>query len=910
MNEQTRQELIMNTLNQLVQPDEVRELRILGTNQGTQSGYFDDLEKLASAAASFDGRYNVFFTINPVKPELLARANNHLMTRAKQTTSDDGIEKIAYLPIDLDPERASGISSNDKEHDFALKKARQIRQHLKKLGWPDPLLADSGNGAHLLYYVDLENTFDNRTLIQRILKSLDFKFSSKQVHVDTATYNPARIWKLYGTLACKGDATSDRPHRRSKVIESPEKWETVSLALLENLASEMPEIPEATTKKAKGSPFGLADKLDLPAKLKEYGIEIVLQAPWQNGIKYIPKICPWNSEHTNRSAYVIQFDSGAIVARCHHNSCSEQSWKTLRKKYEPEWQAGTDAKDSDKDDKETQAEVLIRLGSGSTYLHDNQDQAYAVVNVDNHPEITKVKSRKFKLWLQKLYYDETKKAPAADAMNQALGVLESRAIFDGEECTLHKRVAEQNGIFYYDLSDKSCRVVQITSKGCVILEEPPTLFLKTKNLKPQLEPCFTGDLTLIKKHFRFKNNDDVLLFMVYLVACLVPDIPHPILVLAGEKGAAKSTSMRMTRAIVDPAVQDLMSMPNSKEDFVLSLANNYMPSFDNLDSLSAEKSDLLCMACTGGALSKRTLYTDDEETMLTFKRCVTLNGINVVATRPDLLDRSIILELERIGEKDRKEEAEIWERFNLDLPQIIGATLTALSKAMKIYPTVQLDKLPRMADFTKWGFAIAEALGIGGDTFVAAYMSNLSKANAEAVAAHPVAAAILALMKDSSDWSGSVATLLSALERIAFTEKINITNKAWPQAAHILSRKLNEVKSNLEDLGIDFDIRHFSQSKIVTIKNKNVKKAQDLVVVGRPPKKTPLSAKAIKQNPRRLSTEEAALAAYFCVASAASAATEGRKSVRMKVPTKARSKKRRRQVCESYLCCRIPFLRM
>lgn len=848
-------ELIEQTILQLGTAGDVRELRILDTDQGTKSGYFDDPENLARAAASIDGKYNVFFTINPVKRELLARANNRLINRAKQTTADDDIQQIAYLPIDLDPERATGISSNDKEHELALKRARLIRKYLKKLGWPDPLLADSGNGAHLLYYVNLENTPVNRSLIQRILQSLDFKFSTAKVHVDKATYNPARIWKLYGTVACKGDGTVDRPHRRSMIIEPPEIWEPVSQELLEKLASELPELPVV-----KGSDkFGKATEFDLPAKLTEYGIEIALQGPWQKGTKYILKTCPWNPDHTNRSAYIIQFEGGAIAAGCHHNSCSDQSWKTLRDIYEPERQESTAAKDADKEDKEakeTQAEALIRLGSASKFLHDSLDQAYALVSIDNHKEITKIKSRKFKLWLQKLYYDETKKAPAAEYMNQALGVLEARAIFEGEECILHKRVAEQNGIYYYDLSDKACRVVQITAEGCVILKEPPNLFQKTKNLSPQVEPCFTGDLELIKKHFRFKNNNDTILFMVYLVSCLVPGIPHPVLVLAGEKGSAKSTSMRMIRAIIDPAVQGLMSLPNNRGDFVLSLSNNYMPAFDNIDGISAEKSDLLCMACTGATFSKRTLYTDEEETLLSLKRCVTLNGINIVVTRPDLLDRSIILELERINSSERKEESVIWQRFNHDMPEIIGAVLTALSKAMAIYPTVKLDDFPRMADFTRWGYAIAEALGLGGDTFLEALMYNLSKANDEAVAAHPVAAAVVAFMRDSSSWTGSVSGLLSELEQIAEAEKILTNHKFWPGAASILSRRLLEVKSNLEELGISYSIRLGNVSKIVTLKNENIQEVQTKVAVGQPQRRPLLTMEEVRQNKCRVSTDE------------------------------------------------------
>lgn len=226
------------------------------------------------------------------------------------------------------------------------------------------------------------------------------------------------------------------------------------------------------------------------------------------------------------------------------------------------------------------------------------------------------------------------------------------------------------------------------------------------------------------------------------------------------------------------------------------------------------------MAATGGAFSKRTLYTDDDETILSFKRCVILNGINIVATRPDLLDRSIISELERIKEEERKTEQEVWDDFEYDKAKILGAILKAVSKSMKFYGTVKLDKLGRMADFTKWGYAVAEALDIGGDKFVEAYLNNQNSANDEAISSNPVAASIVSMMKIHSKWSGSVTSLLKELEKIAEEEKINTRMRAWPKASHVLSKRLKEVKSNLEQVGIYFDIRHAGYYKEVTLENK------------------------------------------------------------------------------------------
>lgn len=466
---------------------------------------------------------------------------------------------------------------------------------------------------------------------------------------------------------------------------------------------------------------------------------------------------------------------------------------------------------------ESQTDVLIRLGREAKLFSDELSDAYAAVAVDAHTELWKVSSRTYKLWLIRKFFEETGKAPNVDSMNQALGVMEARALFDGEQKKLQLRVAGNSDTIYYDLADKEWRAVEITKKGCKILTNPPPLFVRNKNSRMQVKPDFSGDMRLLLKHVAIPNEEDRILYLVYIVSCLIPDIPHPILVLCGEKGAAKSTAMKMTRSIVDPAVRALLTMPNSIQDTSLCLANNYMPVFDNMDGLSAEKSDLLCIASTGGGISRRTLYTNEDETILELRRCVGMNGINVVVNRADLLDRSIILELKRIDNTMRKEERQVWEEFEADRAQIVGGAMTALSKAMSIYPDVKLDKLHRMADFTRWGYAIAEALGYGGEAFLKAYEDNQGKSNEEAISSHPVAASIIALMESRYHWSGSVAELLETLEQVARRVRINTHVKVWPAATHVLSRRLREVQSNLEQSGIFFDIRNTGQNKTITL---------------------------------------------------------------------------------------------
>ena len=265
--------------------------------------------------------------------------------------------------------------------------------------------------------------------------------------------------------------------------------------------------------------------------------------------------------------------------------------------------------------------------------------------------------------------------------------------------------------------------------------------------RPKWYPQSGGKVADVLDFLPPMSEHDRLLVQVYLVTCLVPDIPHPIPVISGQKGAAKSTLSRVLRRLVDPAQEELLSLPNDPNELALLLARNYLPAFDNLDGIQPWQSDMLCRASTGGGITKRKLYTDDEEVVLSFRRCVVLNGIQPGVTRPDLLDRTIPFHLERMEPGQRKEEREFWAAFEAVRPRLVGAMFDALSQAMHRYPTVHLPALPRMADFCRWGYAVADALGLGGAAFLQAYTDAIGAQNTAAIENHAVAAAVIALLR-------------------------------------------------------------------------------------------------------------------------------------------------------------------
>jgi hypothetical protein len=273
----------------------------------------------------------IYITLNPVNPALLARRANRVklrLGRKDATTSDADILCRRWFPVDLDPVRPSGVSSTEEEHKAAIDRAERVAAWLSDMGFPEPIRADSGNGAHLLYRVDLPNDEATGELVKKCLATLDALFSDGTVTVDSANFNPARIWKLYGTTTRKGDHTLGRPHRKSRLLAVPDPVAPVPRELLEQLARALPrESPSGGT-----SPSRTANGFDLRAWLSSHGLSVRSERPWQGGTLFVLEECPFSGAHKD-GAFVIQFASGAIFAGCHHQSCGggSQRWPELRR---------------------------------------------------------------------------------------------------------------------------------------------------------------------------------------------------------------------------------------------------------------------------------------------------------------------------------------------------------------------------------------------------------------------------------------------------------------------------------------------------------------------------------------------------------------------------------------------------
>jgi len=459
-----------------------------------------------------------------------------------------------------------------------------------------------------------------------------------------------------------------------------------------------------------------------------------------------------------------------------------------------------------KPERKSQATILVELASEAEFFHTADNEAYASVEIGGHLETWPLKSRGFRDWLMRRFYEMESKSPNTQGFQDALGVLYGRARFDGETREVHTRIAAHAGAIYVDLADEAWRIVQITAEGWSIVAsaDAPVRFRRSCGTKPLPEPVSGGTLNDLRCFVNVKDDTDWTLLLAWLVASLRPNLPLPLLALYGAQGSAKSTMARALSSLVDPAKAALRSAPRDERDLMSAARHRWCLTFDNLSQVSNSLSDALCRLATSGGLSTRKLYSDDEEMLFEALRPVIINGIEDLATRGDLLSRAVVLYLPAIKLDVRRKEADLWREFEGARPAICGALFDAVSIALGRVESVKLDGLPRMADFAAWAVAAEPAFGVPAGTFIEAYAGNRATANITALDESPLSEAVMKLLDSQPKlfWSGKASELLDELKRHVSEQMLR--DKAWPKAANALTNKLRRLGPSLRVVGIAF----------------------------------------------------------------------------------------------------------
>jgi hypothetical protein len=454
-------------------------------------------------------------------------------------------------------------------------------------------------------------------------------------------------------------------------------------------------------------------------------------------------------------------------------------------------------KGEEKEERRNQADRLIgyALEDVQELFVDQHGAPHALIDGEPVPLTSRCYS-----WLRRLMWEEEGRSVSGEYLKMAAGTLSAHAEFSGVSRELYTRAAWHEGVLYYEL--RPGKVVRVGPGGWTFEAKPPVLFRRYPNLKPLPDPQAGGDPKRLWTYLNLKAERDRRLLLAYIATVPLPHIGRPILSASGPMGSGKTTAGRLVKRQWDPTAPETVRY--DPRDFLQKASHCYIPMLDNLSALPDSASDTLCRLVTGEADSKRKLYTDDEDVIIELRRAVIINAINVPSDRGDVLDRSLVVELERIPDAKRITEEELWERFEAERPELLGALLGVLAKAIARKPSLQLSRRPRLADWGEYAAAVYQVMGWGAEQFLSDWDEIIKVQNRSTLDGSPVAQAIIKFMEDRESFEGSSTELHKKLESIAEEIGVSIVrDKAWPKSARWLWRRIQEVVPLLVGVGIE-----------------------------------------------------------------------------------------------------------
>jgi len=515
----------------------------------------------------------------------------------------------------------------------------------------------------------------------------------------------------------------------------------------------------------------------------------------------------------NVQVVAIESDSGKLGAGDYIHKFGSETWAGLPRMPLGQWEslgngihstkskeAGAES-DGTRDSESTRAgslsrklvELALELGS---LWHDSAGRGWIDFTVEGVLQTARIRSKRFQDHLSDALWQRYRCTPSSEAWSQAVRSLEGQARGKGKpKREAFLRVGEHEGSIYIDLGTEDWQIVRVSADGWEIIpySDCPVRFYRPECQHSLPIPTRNGSLDDLWQLLNVKEADRPLV-LGWILSCLTPDGAKPILSLSGEKGSGKSSAAALIKRLTDPTNVDMAGGVEDQRQFAVTAANRWVLCFDNLTHLSPEQQNLLCRASTGGGFTYRALYSDLEEVFVQYRRPQILTGVDLVPTRPDLLERCLIVRLERISEKDRLSERVLKEKTAKLLPGIYGSLLDLMATALRNLPTIELDELPRMTDFAE----LCAAAGI--PNFVEVYSANIKVGCQEAVEANPITSGILSLLDAHNGyWQGSSTELIRRLQELDPTSR-----EFQKLSARSIGRKLSSsLKGDLKAVGVD-----------------------------------------------------------------------------------------------------------
>jgi hypothetical protein len=504
-------------------------------------------------------------------------------------------------------------------------------------------------------------------------------------------------------------------------------------------------------------------------------------------------------------------------------------------------------------------EKLITLAEeNATLFHTPEKVPHAACKRAGHTEVYELDTREFRMWLRSEFRRTERERLEAMALAEreraidaagalasadisdapievarppaippqpittALGELQATALLDSTEEEVHLRVAGHDGKIYVDLCNAAWEAVEITKDGWEIIgsDAVPIRFVRSNVMRSLPRPKRGGTVEELRRLLTLGGDSEDTtrawsLVLAWLVQSLTPDGgQYPVMILLGGHGTAKTTTSEMLRDLVDPAVVPHEHTYQNVREVYIECVACWVFGLDNLTSLPDWLSDTICRLSTGGGFKTRSLFTNRDQEVFVAQRPVIMNGISDIASKADLLDRSLLVDLPVIKVSERKYLRELRAEFYEHRPAILGALFDAMASGLRNVGAVDLTgRMPRMADFARWAVATEEALGMEAGSFMEAYAGSRGNATETALEAEPIWRVLYELARETDaeePWVGNMKELLGELNAME-TDTALKRSKDWPKTERKLSDIIKRLGPALLELGVH--VERVSKSK-------------------------------------------------------------------------------------------------
>jgi hypothetical protein len=411
---------------------------------------------------------------------------------------------------------------------------------------------------------------------------------------------------------------------------------------------------------------------------------------------------------------------------------------------------------------------------------------------------------------------QTGKVASASALSDCITVLEGEAS-ELDPRPVWLRIGQHQDTAVIDMGTETGQCITITPRGWAVETGSPVIFRRSELTHPLVTPQRGGTLDPLRALINLPE-EDYRLAIAWVVAAYLTGIPHPILLIQGEQGTAKSNLIRTLLALVDPQPAADRTPPKDQREWAIFARASWAFCYDNITAIPDWLSNALCKGVTGDAVLQRVLHTDDDIGVYSFQRVIALTTIAIKHDiAGDLADRILLVEPDVIDK--RRTEADMTAARAAALPGALGAVLDLAAGVLRELPGTAVENAPRMADFAK---VLAALDTVTGWDALASYRAKVASLALSLIEGNTFAYAIYRLATAPSPgglgprpWEGTAAELLDTLRRLC--AEARMPTAELPEDVRGAGRQVREIAPSLRKAGIDVRTRKSGPRRLLRI---------------------------------------------------------------------------------------------